>query len=151
MRIIEAVIIIDNTVGTARSITEQHTYDTGDVVPFSYQTDTSLDVNLAMQLRVEKINAQLAARDEAELAANNYEVPINQAQFLDIIPASLRKTLRERAKLDADLDDALERMKASTIFFKTATAMWLDNLVSMSSMTQAERDQIIASWTAAYG
>ena len=81
--IVNSQIIIDTNDGTTRSITEQHTHSDGTTQLHSYITDMSLDVELAMQLRVQKMNAVIAAREAAEAEANNFEVPMFKAEFRD--------------------------------------------------------------------
>lgn len=82
--ITQSEIIIDTNDGTTRSITEQHTHDDGTTQLHSYITDMSLDVELAMQLRSQKMNAVIAAREAAEAESNNFEVPLFKAEFRDM-------------------------------------------------------------------
>lgn len=81
--IVSSEIIIDTNDGATRSITEQHTHSDGTTQLHSYITDMSLDVDLAMALRAQKMNAVIAAREAAEAEANNFEVPLFKSEFRD--------------------------------------------------------------------
>lgn len=81
--IISSEIIIDTNDGVTRSITERHTHSDGTTQLHSYITDMTLDIDLTMQLRAQKMNAVIAAREAAEAAANNFEVPLFKSEFRD--------------------------------------------------------------------
>ena len=151
MRIISSEIIIDNTLNGTRSITEQHTYDTGDVVPFSYITSPEIDADLAMQLRVENINKQLAAREAAELEANNFEAPITQRDFIGLFDIADLIQLRANAATNPILYEAIKYLELPGPVFKSVALSKLNDLVTVGAMQQSVVDSVMANWVAKYG
>ncbi len=77
MRIINSVIKNESVAENGnRTITEQHTYDTGNVFLYPYIAQADWDINAILSTRAANINAELERRELEIAEANNFEIPL---------------------------------------------------------------------------
>lgn len=133
------------------SVTEQHTYDSGYIWEFTYLADADMDLQTVANLRAANINTELERRNREELAALNYEVPIPVRKFFDLVPQSDRLVLRQLAKTNVAMEDALAYLTAGQEVFKSRAVVWLNALVTAGVMQQSTVDTIFTEWDVKYG
>lgn len=84
MQIISSIIKNETVAPNgSRTITEEHTYDTGHTWLYPYVASATADVTAAMNQRAANINAALAAQSEAAAEAANFEVPLTMDEIMN--------------------------------------------------------------------
>lgn len=84
MQIISSIIKNETVAPNgSRTITEEHTYDTGHTWLYPYVASATADVTAAMNQRAANINAALAAQSEAAAEAANFEVPLTMEEIMN--------------------------------------------------------------------
>jgi len=132
-------------------VTERHTYDDGTTQDISYLATADLNLQFIATQRAANINAELDRRNREELEALNFEVPIPVRKFLDLVPQADRLALRQLAKTNVAMEDAMAYLNAGQVVFKSRATSWLNVLVASGVMQQSVVDTILADWAVAYG
>ena len=93
-------------------VSERHEV-AGQVYPYEYLADGSLNPQMVLEERAAVIAATLAAREAARLAVAGTSVPLTRYEFLSRFTPQERVAIREAAKTDPIIDDFMEMMKLS--------------------------------------
>lgn len=83
---ITASEIVNETVDPnngSRTITERHTYDTGQAWLYSYIAGADWDIQSIMNQRATNVNADLERKDQQSLEASNFEVPLSIEEIIN--------------------------------------------------------------------
>jgi hypothetical protein len=104
-------------------IVESHLLSDGRVITFDYLADESIDRDLVLSLRAERVAAELAAREAAEGIAASGEIPLTKLEFRG------RFTEQEQREIDA-FNAGFESHPGLTTEQKAAVRTALKNLDS---------------------
>lgn len=151
MQITNYEIISDVSTNNSRSLTYKLLYDDGHSDLLTTPLGDTANADLVLQKVVDNHNAKFVAWEQAELEASNFSPPIPTRYFLLLIPQTDRIALRELAKTNSVMEDAIKFLEADKIAYKHNAQTWLDSLVTAGVLQQALVDQIMSAWTANYG
>ena len=151
MQIINYEIVSDVTANNSRTLTYKLHYDDGHSDLLTAPLGDTADANLVLQRVVDNHNAKFAEWAQAELEAANFAVPIQTRQFLDLLPQVDRIALRDLAKTNAAMEDAIKYLESGQLVYKDKAQLWLDSLVTAGIIQQTLVEQIMSAWTANYG
>ena len=151
MQIINYEIVSDVSANNSRALTYKLHYDDGHSDLLTTPLGDTADADLVLQKVVDNHNAKFTAWEQAELEASNFSPPIPTRYFLLLIPQTDRIALRELAKTNAAMEDAIKYLESGQLVYKDKAQLWLNSLVTAGVMQQTLVDQIMSAWTANYG
>lgn len=128
------------------NVVERHMDSDGKVYEFSYNAGASLNLDLVLANRAERINAELAEKANAESVALQGELPISKLEFLARFTSDERIAVRAAAKTDGVIEDFMELLKITDVIHLNhpMAQQGLAYLVSIGILT-AERAELIGA------
>lgn len=106
MPIVSSQIISQVTQADGRvSVTERHTDHTGVDHDVLYLAAADMDIQEVLDLRAQKMGAEIDRREAAEAESSNFEIPISQIEFLKRFTDVERKAVYAAKKTDVEVED----------------------------------------------
>lgn len=150
MPIVNSIIVSSQLQADGRSyVAERHTDQNGKTYDAVYLADSGMDTAAVLAARAANIGATIDAAAAVEAAAQGFEIPLTERQFLGRFTVAERVAIRNAAKTDDVVVDFLDILAKSGGVYRNAplgqtTIDGLNYLVSKGLLTSDRPAVILA-------